>query len=61
MTPKEKIKAFVERMCDDITMELVLYDLDLFIHIETGLAQLDRGEFVDHDALFDELLLESDR
>lgn len=56
MTPKEKIKAYVERMPDDVTMEQVLYDLDLFIHIETGLAQLDRGEFIEHDDLFDELL-----
>jgi hypothetical protein len=56
MTPKEKIKAFVERMCDDVKMEQVLYDLDLFIHVEAGLAQLDRGEFIEHDDLFDELL-----
>jgi predicted transcriptional regulator len=56
MTPKEKINAFVERMCDDVTMEQVLYDLELFVGIETGLAQLDRGEFIEHDDLFDELL-----
>ncbi len=56
MTPKEKIKAFVERMPDDVTMEEVYYKLELFIGVETGLEELDRGEFVDHEALFDELL-----
>ena len=50
MTPKEKIKAFVERMPDDVTMEEVYYNLELFIGVETGLEELDRGDFVDHDA-----------
>jgi hypothetical protein len=56
MTPKENIKAFVERMPDDVTMEQVFYKLELFIGVQTGLEQIERGEGIDHDELFDELL-----
>src|SRR5438132_13747952 len=56
MTPKEKIRAFVERMPHDVIMEQVFYKLELFVGVETGLQQLERGEGIDHDELFDELL-----
>jgi predicted transcriptional regulator len=61
MTPKEKIRAFVERMPDDVTMDQVFYKLELFIGVETGLQQIERGEYIDHDELFDELLKEDAR
>ena len=39
MTPKEKILAFVERMPDDVTLDLVFYKLELFIGVETGFSK----------------------
>jgi hypothetical protein len=56
MTPKEKVLAFVHRFDDRVTTDEVLYKLDLFIGVETGLQQVERGQVIDHDELFDRLL-----
>ena len=60
MTPKEKIQEFVARMPDAVSMDQVIYKLNLFCSAETGLAEADRGEGMDHDEFFDELLAECD-
>jgi hypothetical protein len=56
LTPKEQIRVLVERMPDDMTLDQLLYKLELFIAVFTGVQQLERGEGIDHDKLFDELL-----
>ena len=61
MTPKEKIQAFVARMPDAVAMDEVIYKLNLFCTVEKGLAEADRGEGIDHDKFFDELLAECDQ
>lgn len=56
MTPKEDALAFVQRMSDDVTIDEVIYKLELYTKVQTGLQQVNRGQFIDHDSLFDELL-----
>jgi hypothetical protein len=56
MTPKENIRALVDRMPDDMTLDQLFYKLELFISVFTGVQQSERGEGIDHDTLFDKLL-----
>lgn len=60
MSPRDKIRALVGRLPPDITTEQLLDKLDLFMRVEIGMAQIDRGECIDHDELFDELEAECD-
>jgi hypothetical protein len=58
MTRKELILRMVERQPDDVSHDLVLYHLSVMKDIEIGTEQMERGEVIDHDELFAELLAE---
>ena len=58
MTPKQNVLRFVATLPDDVTYARIKYHVDVMQAIEEGIAQLERGEFIDHDKLFDELLAE---
>ncbi len=60
MTPKEKILGYVSRFEDDMTRDQILYELDLYIHVEQGMKAIEEGRVIDHDELFDKLLKECD-
>jgi len=56
MTRKENILRFVATLDDNVTYGQVMYHLEVMRRIEIGVEQLDRGEGIDHDELFAELL-----
>jgi len=58
MTRKELILRMVERLPDDVTYDRVMYHLDVMKAVETGIEQADRGEGMDHDEFFAQLLAE---
>jgi len=58
MTPKEKILRLLEILPEDVTYEQVLYRISVIQSIDIGLEQAARGEVIDHDELFDDLLAE---
>src|SRR5438105_12449249 len=61
MTAKEKVLALLERMPDDISIELLLYRLELLRGVEQALEQVERGEVIDHDKLFDRLMKDDEK
>ncbi len=56
MTTKQKILRMVERLPEDVTYDRVIYHLDVMKSIEIGLEQIEKGQCLDHDELFEELL-----
>jgi len=56
MTRKELILRMVGRLPDDVTYQRVMYHLGVMRAIEVGEEQIARGEVIDHDELFAELL-----
>src|SRR5437764_11265279 len=58
MTRKELILRMVERQPEDVTYDQVMYHLGVMRDIEIGMEQIERGEGIDHDTLFEELLAE---
>src|SRR5438105_10882704 len=56
MTPKQHLQNLADHMPDDVDLDEVFYRLELFIGVQSGLRDIDRGHYVDHDTLFDELL-----
>ncbi len=58
MTTKQKILRMVERLPDDVSYDRVIYHLHVMKGIEIGLQQAARGEGIDHDEFFDQLLAE---
>ena len=49
MTNKEKILAVIERLPDDVSVDLAVYELYLLKKIDTGLAQADAGDVIAHE------------
>ena len=56
MTPKQNVLRFVATLPDDVNYERILYHVGLMHAVEVAEAQVARGEYVDHDEFFDELL-----
>jgi hypothetical protein len=56
MTRKELILRFLEKLPDDVSYDQVIYHLDVMRAAEEGTEQMKRGEWIDHDELFAELL-----
>jgi hypothetical protein len=56
MTNKQKIIRFLETLPDDVSYDRVIYHITVMRDIAIGLEQAARGEGVDHDELFAELL-----
>jgi hypothetical protein len=51
VTRKELILRMVQRLPDDVTYARVIYHLDVMNAIETGIEQIERGEFITHEEL----------
>lgn len=56
MTNKERILRLVSKLDDNVSIDEVIYKLDVMKNIQIGLEQLDRGEFTEHEEAFRELL-----
>ncbi len=61
MTRKELILRMIGKLPDDVTYDRVIYHLDVMRDIEISLEQAERGEVIDHDDLFAELLREDEQ
>jgi hypothetical protein len=58
MTRKEQILGLVNRLADDVSFDQVIYHLNVMRDIEVGMEQIQRGEVIDHDEVFNQLLAE---
>jgi len=56
MSAKQQIMKVLRESSPDLTYEEAIYKLEVLRKIELGTAQLDRGEGIDHDELFDQLI-----
>jgi hypothetical protein len=56
MTRKQQILRMVDKLPDDISFDRVMHYIGIMRDIETGVEQVERGEGIDHDELFDNLL-----
>ena len=55
MTTKEKAISVINSLDDDVTLDDVIDRLYLLRKIELGVAQVDAGDVLDHDAFMDQL------
>jgi hypothetical protein len=58
MTNKEKIQRMLEKLPDDVSYDRMIYHLEVMRQLEESIEQAERGEVIDHDQLFEELLAE---
>jgi hypothetical protein len=58
MTPKQRILRFVGQLPDDVTYDRVIYHLHVMRDVETALGEAARGEGIEHEELFAQLLAE---
>jgi len=56
MTTKEQVLELVQKLHDNASIDQVIYKLELLRNIQIGLEQIEKGEFFDHDEVFEELL-----
>jgi hypothetical protein len=52
MERKECVLQMVSRLPDDVTLDRILYHLDVLRRVEIGLEQADREEGTEHEELF---------
>jgi predicted transcriptional regulator len=55
MEVKEKVRALLDRLPDDCTMDDILYHLYVLQEISHGLADVDRGKTIPHDVVRERL------
>lgn len=55
MTPKQQVLDIVAKMPDDSTLDDIGYELYVVQSIRQGLGELDRGEYLSHQAARGEL------
>jgi len=55
METKAAVRALLERLPDDCTMDDVLYHLYVLDRIERGLAEADAGRTIPHDQVAEEM------
>jgi hypothetical protein len=51
LTRKELILRMVRRLPDDVTYDRVLYHLGVMKAVETGIEQIERGQYITHEEL----------
>jgi Mg-chelatase subunit ChlI len=51
LTRKELILRMIEKLPDDVTYDRVMYHLDVLKAIETGIEQIEKGEYITHAEL----------
>jgi predicted transcriptional regulator len=56
MTTKEQVLELVGKLPDNATMDQIIYELEVLRKIQIGLEQIEKGQFLDHDEVFEELL-----
>jgi hypothetical protein len=56
MTTKEQVLELVQKLEDNASIDRVIYELELLKNVRIGLEQIERGEFFEHDEVFEELL-----
>ena len=54
LSPKDEVRALLDRLPDDVTLEDIQYHLDVVVKVLEAEASLDRGEGIPHDEVFRE-------
>jgi predicted transcriptional regulator len=54
---KETVRALLDRLPDDCTLEQVLYHLYVLQEVEAGIRELDEGRGIPHEQVAEELRL----
>ncbi len=49
LSPKDEVRALLDRLPDDVTLEDIQYHLDVVVKVLEAEAQLDRGEGIPHE------------
>ena len=55
MTTKDSVRALLNRLPDDCSLEDVLYHLYVVQQVELGLAEADSGNVIPHEQVVQEL------
>ena len=55
MTTKDSVRALLDRLPDDCSLEDVLYHLYVVQQVELGLAEADSGNVIPHEQVVQEL------
>jgi len=54
LSAKDEVRALLDRLPDDVTLEDIQYHLDVVLKVLEAEAQLDRGEGIPHEEVFRE-------
>ena len=54
LTPKDEVRALLDRLPDTVTLEDIQYHLDVVVKVLEAEASLERGEGIPHDEVFRE-------
>jgi hypothetical protein len=49
LSPKDEVRALLDRLPDDVTLEDIRYHLDVVVKVLEAEAQLERGEGISQD------------
>lgn len=52
LSPKDEVRALLDRLPDDVTLEDIQYHLDVVVKVLEAEASLDRGEGIPHEEVF---------
>ena len=55
MTAKHVVRALLDRLPDDCTLDDIVYHLYVVQSVETGRRQIDEGDVTSHDDVAEEL------
>lgn len=54
LSPKDEVRALLDRLPDTVTLEDIQYHLDVVVKVLEAEASLERGEGIPHDEVFRE-------
>ena len=54
LSPKDEVRALLDRLPDDVTLEDIQYHLDVVVRVLGAEASLERGEGIPHEEVFRE-------
>jgi hypothetical protein len=52
LSPKDEVRALLDRLPDDVTLEDIQYHLDVVVKVLEAETSLDRGEGIPHEEVF---------
>jgi hypothetical protein len=55
LSPKDEVRALLDRLPDDVTLEDIQYHLDVVVKVLEAEAQIDRGEYITDEELGEQL------